>query len=160
MTHTLKMARGYRFEKGHIVKELSKGGWCCERLGGSSMGMPDEVATNNDKGVLLAIEAKSTIGDYAQIPYDQLERCNKICRMFDYYLQKCIVLAFKFAGIPKKRKLRYYFFCIYTPVDLKNIKNISCNYNGTIRFNGMPKEDTLSYSIHHSIEELKRNAAF
>jgi len=159
MTHTLRQGRGYRFES-YIVDNLNMDDWQCRRLGGSSMGMPDEVATYNDNGILLSIEAKSTVGDYCYIPNDQLERCNKICKMFNFYLSKRIILAFKFAGKPKIRKLKYYFFIIYTPVDFTNIKNISCNYEGTIKFNGAKKLDIFSYSICHSIDELKRKASF
>lgn len=156
MTHTLRSARGYRFEKKHIVKELNKDGWICERLGGTSMGMPDEIATNNDRGILLAFEAKSTVGNYCYVPNDQLERCKKIYKMFNYYWTKYIVLAFKFAGIKKYRKLRYYFFILHPPYNFDNIQNVRCSYDGKIVFNGITDKDIISYSICHSIEELKK----
>ena len=155
MTHTLRQSRGYRFES-YIVKGLNSDNWQCRRLGGSSMGLPDEVATNNDEGILLSIEAKSTVSNWCYVPKDQLERCKTICEMFEYYRAKCIVLAFKFAAKRKGRKLKYYFFIIHTPFTFKNILNVSCNYDGTLSWIGAQKGDVFSYSICHDIEELKR----
>ena len=51
-----------------------------KRLGGSSVGLPDIVAVNNNKGILLVIEAKSGTGESLYVPSDQIERCFSIVK--------------------------------------------------------------------------------
>jgi Holliday junction resolvase len=70
-------------------------------LGGSSTGLPDIVAVNNDAGILLTIEAKSGTSDILYVPQDQLQRCLVVRNMFGIYPQRHIILAFKFMN--KKR---------------------------------------------------------
>src|SRR5688572_3217732 len=80
---------------------MNNGMWHARRLGGSSTGLPDIVAVNNDAGVLLTIEAKSGTSDILYVPQDQVERCKMIMNMFSIYPERHIILAFKFMS--KKR---------------------------------------------------------
>jgi Holliday junction resolvase len=83
------------------VQRLNNGQWRARRLGGSSTGLPDIVAVNNDAGILLTIEAKSGTSDILYVPQDQIARCLDVRNMFDIYPQRHIILAFKFMN--KKR---------------------------------------------------------
>lgn len=118
MTHTLSQSRGYSWEK-HIVKEFNKDGWQCRRLGGSSSGLPDEIITNNDMSLLIAVEAKSSVYDYSYVDSDQVKRCVDILKMFGVYETRMVVLAFKFSKSKKDKtkKLKFYLF----PILLENI---------------------------------------
>lgn len=160
MVHTLKQSRGYSFER-HIVKELNKNGWCCKRLGGSSLYLPDELAVNNLQDVILAIEAKSTVGDRAYVPQDQIIRCNEILKMFSLYERKYIVFAFKFSGIKAGRKLKHYYVKCKVKGDLTNIDNVMCNHEGLFVVHDINHSIyntwILDWNIYKSIEELKES---
>ena len=64
-------------------------------MGGSSTGLPDIVAVNNDSGILLTIEAKSGTSNILYVPLDQIERCIIVRNMFEIYPERHIILAFK-----------------------------------------------------------------
>lgn len=149
------MSRGYAFEK-YIVKNLSLDGWQCRRLGGSSMGLPDEIAVNNEHSILYSIEAKSTVGDSMVIPNDQIQRCKKICDMFTRY-DCSIVFAFKFSGIKKDRKLKYYFFKLTSNDNIiSDIESVRCNYKGILTVNMISNSTTeAEIDKYESIEDLK-----
>jgi Holliday junction resolvase len=98
----IRRSRGYSFEH-KLVQRLNNGEWNARRLGGSSTGLPDIVAVNNITGTLLTIEAKSGTSDILYVPADQIERCILIDRMFSYYENRHIILAFKFM---RKRRLQ------------------------------------------------------
>lgn len=131
----IRRSRGYNFEH-KIVQEFSteeEDGWMCRRMGGTSTGMPDTVAVNNIHDVLLAMECKSTIGNYCYVPVDQLERCNNLLNLFNRYSVKHIVLAFKFSGNKGARKLRYHYWALpRIHEDLECLSYIRCDYNGNI----------------------------
>lgn len=99
--------RGYSFEKSIVNNFNNMDGWDARRLGGSSTGLPDVVATNNDKSILYSIECKSGEGNILTIPRDQIERCFEITDKFlKVYKNRYVSFAFKFKG-NKKRKLQY-----------------------------------------------------
>ncbi|MDN5844756.1 MAG: hypothetical protein L0H53_00605, partial [Candidatus Nitrosocosmicus sp.] len=113
-----RRSRGYNFEysivnafNNHRSKD-----WSARRLGGSSSGLPDIVATNKHKSVLYSIEAKSGESNILYIPRDQIERCLDITDTFlTAYQNRYIVFAFKFKGNKsKKTKLRYRIFPLKT----------------------------------------------
>jgi len=174
MTHTLRQSRGYNFEY-YIVNELNNDGWQCRRMGGSSMGLPDTVATFNAHSILLAIEAKASSDKYCYVPIDQLERCNDLLKFFNTYERRCIVLAFKFrASVSKlkkdngfRRKLRYYFYVIpEIHEDLSGLHALRCDYEGNIRCIMKETDPKREYKcayrfldyynyIYNSLKELK-----
>jgi len=100
--------RGYSFEYDLVNRFNNIPNWYARRLGGSSTGLPDIVATSNH-GSVLSIECKSTVGDNAYVPVDQVERCITTLDLFSLYPKKRIIFAFKF-GQKKGYKLREYFF--------------------------------------------------
>ena len=109
--------------------------WMARRLGGSSTGLPDIVATNNVTGVLLAIECKSTAGNAVYVPPDQVERCVEVCKMFSYYKERHVIFAFKFMR-NENRRLRYWFkradtVMIVCSSDMK-IPTYRCDYDGKV----------------------------
>lgn len=139
--NSLRRSRGYSFEYS-IVQELSIDGWQCRRMGGSSVGLPDTVATFNAKSILLAIEAKVSSDKYCYVPVDQLERCNSLLKFFNTYNNRRIVLAFKFRASVSplkrdngfRRKLRYYYFILpQISEDLACLHCLRCDYEGNIR---------------------------
>jgi Holliday junction resolvase len=139
--NSLRRSRGYSFEH-KIVQELSIDGWQCRRMGGSSVGLPDTVATFNAHSILLAIEAKASSDKYCYIPVEQLERCNDLLKFFNAYENRRIILAFKFRASVSplkrdngfRRKLRYYYFVLpQISEDLSGLYCLRCNYEGYIR---------------------------
>ena len=83
----IRRSRGYSFEYS-IVNRINNRNWIAKRLGGSSVGLPDIIAVNNNKAILLVIEAKSGTGESLNVPSDQIERCFSIFKMFRYYNYK------------------------------------------------------------------------
>lgn len=126
--------RGYALEydivqafNQHTSKE-----WTARRLGGASSGLPDIVATNNEKSILYAIECKSGESNILYIPKDQIDRCKEITdKLLKTYNTRFVVFAFKFKG--KKgtyihRKLQYRFVLISSQYALpKHLKGVSYN---------------------------------
>jgi len=169
MVYTRRQSRGYVFEN-KIVESFTGGGWQCRRLGGSSANNPDEIATYNEKGILLIFEAKSTVGQYCYIPVDQIERFNEIKSMFGYYKIKKYIFAFKFGNKKKKgiTKYYYYIFTNFTKNDINKLSSIRCDSKGMLK--PIPKnkdkyEDNIesNYDYYYimyrcdSIEELKKD---
>lgn len=101
--------RGYSHEDS-IVDFLKSRGWQARRMGGSSTGMPDVMATWNEKdaSIIYALEAKSGYDNNLYVPYDQVKRCIDMIDMFPTYNKKFVVLAFKFAN--KQRRPLYWYF--------------------------------------------------
>jgi Holliday junction resolvase len=104
----IRRSRGYSFEHGLVEKLNNTPNWMARRLGGSSTGLPDIVATNNVTNTLLTIECKSTQGNTVYVPPDQVERCAEVCKLFSVYKTRHIIFAFKFMR-NANRKLRYFF---------------------------------------------------
>lgn len=107
-----RRSRGYNFEYSIVnaFNDHHSKQWHARRLGGSSTGLPDIVATNKVKSLLYAIEAKSGESDILYIPRDQIERCIDITDKFlTAYKYRYVVFAFKFKGKKGGRKLQYRF---------------------------------------------------
>lgn len=131
-TNKTRRQRGYAFEN-HIVKEFNdKSQWHSKRLGGASVYLPDVMCVNDFYKSIIAIEAKSTVQNYAYVPADQIERCKDWVNMLGVYHTKQVVLAFKFGRTItsklQKRKLRYHFKVFphkqFAAVDVR------CDYDG------------------------------
>lgn len=135
----IRRSRGYSYEHT-LVQRLNNGSWVARRLGGSSTGLPDIVAVNNEEAVLLSIEAKSGTGDILYVRPDQLQRCLLIRDMFGYYKTKHVILAFKFMRkkrltrknlvIYEKRKLIEYYKIADKLHKSDNIPFVKCTYSG------------------------------
>jgi Holliday junction resolvase len=135
----IRRSRGYNFEHT-LVQRLNNGKWRARRLGGSSTGLPDIVAVNNDAGILLTIEAKSGTSDILYVPVDQIERCLIVRKMFSIYPERHIILAFKFMGkkrfrrknetVYESRRLIEYYKVADIAVRMKTLPIIKCTYDG------------------------------
>ncbi|MCZ6582758.1 MAG: resolvase, partial [Thaumarchaeota archaeon] len=74
-TNKIRRQRGYAFEN-HIVQRFNDiSGWSAKRLGSPSTALPDVMVINDMYKTVIAIEAKSTVQNYAYVPQDQIERC-------------------------------------------------------------------------------------
>jgi len=136
----IRRSRGYNYEHT-LVQRLNNGQWRARRLGGSSTGLPDIVAVNNDTGILLTIEAKSGTSDILYVPQDQIERCLVVRNMFGIYPQRHIILAFKFMNkkrfrrknhtVYESRKLIEYYKVADVVAGMKVLPTIiKCTYDG------------------------------
>lgn len=122
------------------MQRLNNGQWRARRLGGSSTGLPDIVAVNNDAGILLTIEAKSGTSDILYVPLDQIERCLMVRNMFSIYPERHIILAFKFMGkkrfrrknetIYESRRLIEYYKVADIVIGMKALPIVKCTYDG------------------------------
>jgi Holliday junction resolvase len=141
-------------------------------LGGSSTGLPDIVAVNNEAGVLLTIEAKSGTSDILYVPQDQVERCKMIVNMFGIYPERHIILAFKFMSkkrfrrknqtVYESRKLLEYYKVADIVGSMKVLPIIKCSYDGkTAAIFGNGKNiplDLPDYSMPFQRPAKKRTA--
>ena len=135
----IRRSRGYNYEHT-LVQRLNNGYWSARRLGGSSTGLPDIVAVNNDAGILLTIEAKSGTSDILYVPLDQIERCIVVRNMFGIYPERHIIFAFKFMGkkrfrrknetVYESRRLVEYYKVADIVVSMKTLPIIKCTYDG------------------------------
>lgn len=125
-----RRSRGYSFEYTLVQGFNDTKKWKAKRLGGSSSGLPDIVATNKEKGTVYAIECKSGDTDILYIPKDQLDRCKDITDNFlSYYPKRLVVLAFKFKANKKKtRKLHYYFLITNSLKYSDNLKGVKLSW--------------------------------
>lgn len=136
----IRRSRGYNFEHT-LIQRLDHAQWHARRLGGSSTGLPDIVAVNNDAGILLTIEAKSGTSDILYVPQDQIERCLVVRNMFGIYPHRHIILAFKFMNkkrfrrknltVYESRKLVEYYKVADIVASMKVLPiMIKCTYDG------------------------------
>jgi Holliday junction resolvase len=135
----IRRSRGYNYEHT-LVLRLNNGQWRARRLGGSSTGLPDIVAVNNDSGTLLTIEAKSGTSDILYVPLDQIERCIMVRNMFSIYPERHIILAFKFIGkkrfrrknetVYESRRLMEYYKVADIVTGMRTLPIIKCTYDG------------------------------
>lgn len=136
----LRRSRGYAYEHGLVERFNALKGWHARRLGGSSTGLPDIVAVNNEQGILLTIEAKSGTSDNLYVPQDQIERCTVVTDMFAIYPTRHIVFAFKFmskkrfrrknATVYEQRKLVEYYKVADVLSGIKPLPIVKCTYDG------------------------------
>lgn len=142
----IRRSRGYNYEYT-LVQRFNESKWHARRLGGSSTGLPDIVAVNNEKGILLTIEAKSGTGDILYVPDDQIERCLVIRNMFGVYPNRHVVFAFKFMSkkrfrrknktVYEQRRLVEYYKNADMLAGMKPLPVIKCTYEGrTFAMNG------------------------
>jgi len=136
-TNKIRRQRGYAFENWIVKKFNSISGWGAKRLGSPSTALPDVMCVNDYHKTIIAIEAKSTVQNYAYVPQDQIERCRDWVKMFGVYESKYVILAFKFGqtcivvkGQCVTRKLRYHYkvfpYNRFTPSDVR------ADYDGNI----------------------------
>lgn len=125
------------FEHDLVKRFRASLAWHAERLGGSSTGLPDIVAVNNNESIILAIEAKSGSTDYLYVPSDQITRCMNILRMFSVYQTKLGILAFKFIskkwknkGIYAFRPIKEYVKVVNQVFDDSTMPTVRCTYDG------------------------------
>lgn len=138
----LRRSRGYSYEHTLVQRfnDVAGGGWHARRLGGSSTGLPDIVAVNNAKGVMLTIEAKSGTSDILYVPQDQIERCIMVREMFSIYPERHVVFAFKFMSkkrfrrmnktVYEQRKLVEYYKVADQLVGVNPLPVVKCTYDG------------------------------
>lgn len=135
----IRRSRGYGYEHA-LVQRLNGGGWHARRLGGSSTGLPDIVAVNNERGMMLTIEAKAGTGDILYVPQDQIERCIIVREMFSIYPERHIVFAFKFMNkkrfrrknrtVYETRRLVEYYKVADALADIRPLPVVKCTYEG------------------------------
>ena len=137
---TVQRRRGYAFEK-YLTDYLNKtDDWYARRLGAPSTELPDILAVNNKRKVIIAIECKSTVSNNTRIPDYQIKRCLDIVDDFKLY-SGFAILAYKFgrknntvsrnektpSGNPRKTAYYYYVW------DKKlTCMDISCNNHGVL----------------------------
>ena len=118
--------RGYLWENS-LCKTLNGiNGWRAVRLGGTTITMPDILATH-ESGIVCGIECKSTGGNLTYVPGDQLIRCAKICEMFELY-ESYSILAFKYMK-NNEHKLQKLFFIVNYDVHVGD--TVKCRWNTT-----------------------------
>ena len=137
---TVQRRRGYAFEK-YLTDYLNKNGdWHARRLGAPSTELPDILAVNNKRKIIIAIECKSTVSNNTRIPDYQIKRCLDIVDDFKLY-DGFAILAYKFGRknnsvvfrnekIPHStRKITYYYY-----IWNKNLPymDVSCNNHGVL----------------------------
>lgn len=161
MVYTFRQSRGYTFEQKEMVGFFdSQDDWHARRLGGTSMGLPDVLITNNKESILWSVECKSitakdmndTKKHKGYIPQDQIQRCYAMLDMFSIYKLRHVIFAFRFAT-KKPRKHHYFFFKI---TDMTNVKSVTVTRDGTIRYTKQSKEVpfSLSYRKYKTFENL------
>jgi Holliday junction resolvase len=150
-----------------LVQRLNNGSWIARRLGGSSTGLPDIVAVNNNEATLLSIEAKSGTADALYVRPDQIQRCLLIRDMFGYYKTKHVILAFKFMRkkrftrkkevVYEKRRLIEYYKIADELNKFESIPIVKCTYDGRtyVMLNGkFTKKNLPSYVMPFRISQL------
>jgi Holliday junction resolvase len=162
----IRRSRGYSYEHT-LVQRLNNGSWIARRLGGSSTGLPDIVAVNNNEATLLSIEAKSGTADALYVRPDQIQRCLLIRDMFGYYKTKHVILAFKFMRkkrftrkkevVYEKRRLIEYYKNADRLNKFESIPIVKCTYDGRtyVMLNGkFTKKNLPSYVMPFRISQL------
>jgi len=148
--------RGYAFEYDQIQKLIGLH-WDARRLGGSSTGLPDVVATHHEKNanILYSCEFKSGFTNNLYVPYDQVIRTIRIAEMFRAYEKRYVVLAFKFSD-PKRKYPFYWFFgfdmnggyidTINKPID-EAFQWIRCSVKGNLVIKNEKGEALLPHTV-------------
>jgi Holliday junction resolvase len=125
----LKRQRGYAWEV-KVVNDFKELNFTVTRLGGTTSSMPDVSAHDDYTKTIISIECKSGISDSLLVPRDQLERCIDWCNEWGLYVDKKVILAFKFArkdvnGDARvgKEFLKLWDFS-------KKVNDVKCYYDG------------------------------
>ncbi|MGC8557745.1 MAG: hypothetical protein ACP5NC_01980 [Nitrososphaeria archaeon] len=87
--------RGYDWED-KLVKSFNSAGWSSIRLGSPSIHLPDVLAIYNRGSTMVAIEAKSSMGDRIIVRRDQVLRLFEFMSIFKAYRIRIPVIAVKF----------------------------------------------------------------
>ncbi len=87
--------RGYDWED-KLVKYFNLAGWASIRLGSPSMHLPDVMAVSNKGNAMVAVEAKSSMGDRIVVRRDQVLRLFEFLSVFKAYKHRIPVIAIKF----------------------------------------------------------------
>lgn len=106
-TNRTRRQRGYSFEHELVRRINSCNGWKAIRLGSPSVSLPDVIAVNNTRGIMLAIEAKSTSTDTIKVPIEQVARCINWLNLFTIYRHRYAILALKFMSKRWKKAYTY-----------------------------------------------------
>lgn len=106
-TNRARRQRGYSFEYELVRRVNSCNGWKAIRLGSPSVSLPDVIAINNTRGIMLAIEAKSTSTDTIKVPIEQVARCINWLNLFTRYRHRYAILALKFMSKRWKKAYTY-----------------------------------------------------
>jgi Holliday junction resolvase len=146
------------------VQRLNNGDWNARRLGGSSTGLPDIIAVNNKEVVLLSIEAKAGTSDILYVPQDQIKRCVLIHKMFEFYSERHIILAFKFMRkkrflrkdqvVYEHRKLIEYYKVADVFEAMEEIPLVKCTYDG--KTFALSKNKSLKLNLPNYIMPFQR----
>ncbi|MFN4336391.1 MAG: hypothetical protein ACK4FV_02275 [Candidatus Nitrosocaldus sp.] len=158
-TNRTRRQRGYSFEYELVRRINSCNGWRAIRLGSPSVSLPDVIAVNNSKGIMLAIEAKSTSTDTIKVPIEQVARCVNWLNLFTRYRHRNAILALKFMSKKWKkaytyeyRELQEYYYWLWNDAtttttlpdieiiakvleeskDKRSKTYIACRYDGSI----------------------------
>jgi Holliday junction resolvase len=159
---TRRQNRGYTFET-QLVKEFNKGTWKARRLGGSSSGLPDVGIVNNTQKLMYAIEAKSTVYNFCEVPVKQIKRCIDYLDMFSVYEKRNVILAFRFATkrailaentLVKITRVKpvYYIFLIKKFYKISDIEAFTCNSKGSINVKINNYDSNKIYNFSEYIE--------
>ena len=108
-------------------------------MGSPSTNLPDILAANNEKDILLAIEAKAGTYDNLCVHAEEAYRCLDILNMFEKYGIRKVILAFKFLQKTRNkrtkkyeyRKLKRYYKDVTNELNAGlEFDNIRCRYDG------------------------------
>lgn len=139
----IRRSRGYAYEMSIVKRFQAKKGGDARRLGGSSTGLPDVMATIHIENThkIYSCEAKSSRYDLCFIPIDQIQRCYAILGMFAAaYNEMWVMFAFGFKNQlrGKRREPKEYLFLVdYNDNEkyklLNDCDKITCNYKGILK---------------------------
>jgi len=103
----IRRGRGYSWEHEMVIDINKISAWKCRRLGGSSAGLPDLIAVNNQESKLLVFECKATKqAKVLYVPEKEIRRCFAIVDMFSIYGDRTVVVSFKF-GRPHNNEYHF-----------------------------------------------------
>ncbi len=146
-TNRTRRQRGYSFEYELVKRINSCNGWRAIRLGSPSVSLPDVIAVNNTRGVMLAIEAKSTSTDTIKVPIEQVARCINWLNLFTRYRYRNAILALKFmskkwkkADTYEHRELQEYYYLLW---------------NATARTATLPDKEVIARALEESKDKRK-----
>ncbi|MEM0096856.1 MAG: hypothetical protein QXY52_00375 [Conexivisphaerales archaeon] len=106
--------RGYDWED-KLVKQFDAAGWTSIRLGSPSIHLPDVLAISNRENAMVAIEAKSSMGDRIIVKREQILRLFEFLSIFKVYRNRTPVIAIKFLRIHGKGLEEKYYTVYQVP---------------------------------------------
>ncbi len=106
--------RGYDWED-KLVKYFESADWISIRLGSPSIHLPDVLAISNKENAMVAIEAKSSMGDRIVVRRDQVLRLFEFLSIFKAYRNRTPVIAIKFLRTHGKALEEKYYTVYQVP---------------------------------------------